>query len=437
LSTTVEIQPYDDMVDEGTQDVILQLRSTTTYAIGGTGIATVTITDNDNPQIYVKLTTSGVLEPSSGTTTAVAFQIIRPASGTAITVNYSISGTATSGADYTALPGIIAFASGDTSKTINVSALPDADFENAESVILTLLPGTGYTLMAGQDASATGFILDADQPMIDVSVADTTTTLSTQGLETTTGLRFIISRKTAVPSPLVVNYTMSGTATEGSDYSATTGSATIPADAKSVYIAITPVNDTTAEGMESIVMNLTPASGIYGLSTPSATMLLGDNDAYPSGTAGFTTGTSSVAENGGTHLVAVNIVGSPADTMTVSYRVSSGTATGGYDFTLANGLLTFPPGTTNLNIPISIYQDIIPEPAETIVLQLYNATGGNLGTSTHTVTINNLSLPEAFTDGPTGVTASSATHGSNTARPQLMEAPPRSSLSAAAPPAST
>ncbi len=410
FSTTVEIQPYDDTVDEGTQDVILQLRSTTTYAIGGTGSATVTITDNDNSQVYVKLTTSGVVEPTSGTVTAVAYQIIRPASGTAITVNYSISGTATSGVDFTALPGTIAFASGDTSKTINVTALADTDFEDAETVTLTLLPGTGYTLMASQEASATGFLLDADQPMIAVSVADTASTLSTQGLETTASLRFIISRKTATSSTLVVNYTMSGTATQGTDYNGTTGSATIPVDAKSVYVTITPVNDTTAEGVESIVMNLTPVSGTYGLLTPSATMFLGDNDNYPSGTAGFASASSSVTENVGTHNVPVTISGSPAGTVTVNYRVSTGTATGsGYDFTLSNGLLTFPPGTTSQNIPVTIHQDLIPEPAETLALQLYNATGGNLGTSTHTVTINNISLPEAFTDAPSGVLANSAT----------------------------
>ena len=168
-------------MDEGTQDVILQLRSTTAYVIAGTGIATVSITDNDDPQVYVKLTTSGVTEPASASVTAIAFQIVRPASGTAMTVNYAISGTATSGVDFTALPGTIAFASGDTSKTINVSALADTEIEDAETVTLTLLPGTGYTLMASQDPSATGFILDGDQPTIDVSAADTVTTLTTHG----------------------------------------------------------------------------------------------------------------------------------------------------------------------------------------------------------------------------------------------------------------
>ncbi|MGL4399040.1 MAG: Calx-beta domain-containing protein, partial [Luteolibacter sp.] len=146
FSTTVEIQPYDDAVDEGTQDVILQLRSTTAYRIGDTGIAVLNITDNENSQIYLKLTDSGKTEPATGSITAVAFQIVRPASGTAVTavtVNYALSGTATNGVDFTALPGTIAFASGDTTKTINVSALADTELENAETVTLTLLSGTG------------------------------------------------------------------------------------------------------------------------------------------------------------------------------------------------------------------------------------------------------------------------------------------------------
>ncbi len=291
-ATTVEIYPIDDSVDEGIQNIILQLRSTATYTIGGSGTATMSITDNDDSQIYVKLTQSGVIEPATGSVTAVAYQIIRPASGAAITVNYA----------------------------------------------------------------------------------------------------------------------MSGTATEGVDYTGTTGSVTILASATSAYVTIVPVNDTIAEGLETIVMSLTPATGTYGLRTPVATMLLGDNDAFASGSVAFAASTSSTTEAAGTHNVVVNLTGSPAGTVSVSYRVSAGTATGGgYDYTLADGSLSFPSGTTTRNIPITIHPDILAEPAETIVVQLFNNSGGNLGTATHTVTLNNQSMPEAFTDAATNLLASSVT----------------------------
>jgi hypothetical protein len=412
MSTRVEIWPIDDAVDEGTQDVIFLLRSATNYVIGGSGTATVNINDNDGSQVYVKLITSGVAEPASGSVTAVAFQIIRPASGSAITVNYSISGTATSGTDFTALPGTNAFAAADTAKTINVSALADTEIEDAETVTLTLLPGSGYTLMPGQPASATGFILDQDQPTVSVSVADTTSGLTTAGTEASTGsaLRFIVSREVATASELAVNYTMSGTATEGVDYTGTTGTVTILSNALSAYITITAVNDTIPEGVESITMNLAPSPGTYGLLMGSATMLLGDNDAFASGTVGFAAASSVVTESNGVFNVPVRITGTPTNDVTVSYRVSGGTAAGsGYDFNLADGILTFPLGTTNQDIPIQINQDLIPESAETIVLQLFNAVGANLGTSSHTVTITNISVPEAFTDAATNGLANSIT----------------------------
>lgn len=412
MSTRVEIWPIDDTVDEGTQDVICMLRSSTNYIVGGTGTATVNITDNDASQVYVKLTASAGTEPASGSATAITFQIIRPASGSAITVNYAISGTATSGTDFTALPGTIAFASADTTKSINVLALADTLLEDAETVTLTLLPGTGYTLLASQPNSATGFILDGDQPTVSVSVADTSSSFTTTGTETSTGsaLRFIVARKVATTSDLVVNYTMSGTATEGVDYTGTTGSVTIASNTTSAYVAITAVNDTLPEGVESIIMNLTPSPGIYGLQMGSATMLLGDNDPFATGTVGFLSPSSGVFETNGVFDVPVRITGAPTNDVSVSYRVSGGTATGsGYDFNLADGTLTFPLGTTNLNIPVGIILDDIPEPAESITLQLFNAVGANLGTSSHTITITNLSLPEAFTDAATNVLASGVT----------------------------
>ncbi|MEQ1853201.1 MAG: Calx-beta domain-containing protein, partial [Chthoniobacteraceae bacterium] len=245
-STTVIIQPLDDTVDEGTQDVILLLRSTTTYVIGGSGTATVNITDNDASQVYLKVVTSGVLEPATGTVTAITFQIIRPATGPAITVNYAISGTATSGVDFTALPGTMAFSTSQASQNVSVVALADNASEDVESVTLTLLPGSGYTLMESQPPSATGYIVDSDQPIVDVSVGDTGSALTTHFSETSTGtaVRFVVSRRASAASPLKVDFTLGGTATEGVDYTSPGTSVTIAGSATTADVVIPLVNDT-------------------------------------------------------------------------------------------------------------------------------------------------------------------------------------------------
>lgn len=409
VSTTVEIQPYDDSVDEGEQEIILRLRSTTTYAIGGTGMASMSITDNDDSQFYVKLTSSATFEPTFGSSAAATYQIIRPAGGAAVTVNYAMSGTAMNGVDYTALPGSVEFAEGDTMKTITVFALADSFSEDTETVTLSLLPGDDYTLMISQSASATALIHDTDQQSLDVSAVNTSLSLTTSGSETSSLLRFMVVRKASINTPLVVNYTMAGSASQGVDYVATTGSVTIPANAFSAYIDIVPINDTIPEGVESIILNISPSPDVFGVRASSATLLLADDDVFGNCSLAFAAFESFTHEAIGTHQVPVIVTGSPSDAITVSYRVNGGTATGrGFDYTLNEGTLTFPPGTTSLNIPVTIHQDQLIEPQETIRIQIYNVSGSDLGMSAHTIRINNISMPEAFTDLPSGLVGSGA-----------------------------
>ncbi|MFN7561561.1 MAG: Calx-beta domain-containing protein, partial [Prosthecobacter sp.] len=408
-STTVEIVPFDDALDEGTQDVVLQLRTTREYFISPTlSTATLTIADNDASQFYVELNTGSGNEPASGSAAGPVFQITRPASGTALTLNYTISGTATSGLDFTALPGTLAFATGDSSLTLTVSMLADTGLEDAESVTLTLQSGSGYTLLAGQNHSATAWIYDADQPVVEVNAADGTSSLTVPFTETSASEDFFISRRGSTTADLVVNYSMSGTAVEGTDYTALSGTVTIPAGSTGAYVNVVPVNDTTPEGTESIVMTLT--SGSYGVRVGSATLLLGDNDSFSGMSVAFAASTATTNEAVGTYNLAVNRTGTSTGAASVQYRVNGGTAAGnGVDFSLANGVLNFASGETSKTIPIAIVPDQLPEPAETIIVQLLNQTGANLGTSSHTLTVNNLSMPEAFSDPATAVIATGAT----------------------------
>ena len=73
----------------------------------------------------------------------------------------------------------------------------------------------------------------------------------------------------AFPAAQVVTYSVSGTATAGSDYTALTGTATIPANATSVDVVVTPVIDTLVESTETIVVTLSPSAD-YGLTSASS-----------------------------------------------------------------------------------------------------------------------------------------------------------------------
>jgi len=91
----------------------------------------------------------------------------------------------------------------------------------------------------------------------------------------------------------------------------------------------------------------------------------------------FDSDSSSASEKVSPAHIPVTLVNAdPLQTYTVNYSVIGGTATGGnVDYTLADGTLTFPPGSTLQYINIAIVDDKLPEDDETIVIQLSAPTG--------------------------------------------------------------
>ena len=75
--------------------------------------------------------------------------------GSAITINYNVTGTATSGSDYVALSGTASIADGTSSITVNVTPLEDLIVEGSETVIATLTSGTGYVVGSPNSATVT------------------------------------------------------------------------------------------------------------------------------------------------------------------------------------------------------------------------------------------------------------------------------------------
>ncbi len=64
----------------------------------------------------------------------------------------------------------------------------------------------------------------------------------------------VVSRPVAAPTAYVVNYNIGGTATNGVDYQALSGSVTIPPNQTSATIAIIPLTDALIEGTETITI---------------------------------------------------------------------------------------------------------------------------------------------------------------------------------------
>ena len=105
--------------------------------------------------------TIGATIPRAYESTAAAAQFTFYRSGgiDPVTVPFAVSGSASPGIDYQSLPSHIVFGPGERTVTLDVPPLPDAAIEVAESVVVTLLPGTNYLL--GTPAVSTVTIDDA------------------------------------------------------------------------------------------------------------------------------------------------------------------------------------------------------------------------------------------------------------------------------------
>jgi len=106
---------------------------------------------------------------SDGTEPLLQVVLDRPAGSTAISVDYTVSGTATSGTDYTLTPGTLTFAVGEQMKPIPLSLLADAVGEAAESIIVSISNPVGATLAA--PAMHTITLLDASEPTVETLFA--------------------------------------------------------------------------------------------------------------------------------------------------------------------------------------------------------------------------------------------------------------------------
>lgn len=105
------------------------------------------------PFVRVNATTPTTTE---GSGSPAVFTLTRTGStASALTVGLSASGTATSGADYSALPASATFAAGSATATVSVNALTDSLVERPEIVTLSVMTGAGYAIGWPSSADAT------------------------------------------------------------------------------------------------------------------------------------------------------------------------------------------------------------------------------------------------------------------------------------------
>ena len=102
-----------------------------------------------------------------------------------------------------------------------------------------------------------------------------------------------MTRTGVTTAALTVNYTVAGTATAGSDYTALAGSVVIPAGSLTATVTVTPINDTAVEPDETVVATLGANAAYTVGAAASATVTIQSEDALPTVTIAATDPTAT------------------------------------------------------------------------------------------------------------------------------------------------
>ena len=295
-STTFTVPTVDDGADEDDGYVQAFVNDGTGYTAGQGSAVRVLDNDDPIPGAFFRSASSDAVE--HGGTHNVQVELNYPAPSGGLTLRYSVSGTATAGSgnDFTIQnSGTVSIPERSPNATIAIAINDDSLQENAETVILTLIGGSGYTVDSPSAHTLT--IEDNDSTSASFSTASSSATEG-DGTRTVT----VNLNQAASTGGLTIGYTIAGTATAGSgnDFTiASSGSLSIAQGSSSANIAVAINNDSAEETAETVILTLTSGTGYTLGRTTTHTLTIADNDPpAPTGADLANLGGSTVPEGG-------------------------------------------------------------------------------------------------------------------------------------------
>ncbi|WP_446829205.1 immunoglobulin-like domain-containing protein [Sphaerotilus sulfidivorans] len=409
--TTFDLSTIDDALAEGSETITVSVGEITgggfeaIAADPAKGSVTTLVTDDvggpgggtpgAEDTCLVSITGPASGSVTEGETAKFTVSLSQPAA-TDVTIKLTYSGTATDGSDYTAVTSVT-IPAGQTSTTFDLSTIDDALAEGSETITISVgeITGGGFEAIAADPAKGSVTTLVTDDvggPGGSTPGSEDTCLVSITGpgtvVEGQTATGYTVSLSQPASTDVTIKLTYSGTATDGSDYTAVT-SLTIPAGQSSVDFDLSTIDDALAEGSETITISVGEITGggfeaiAADPAKGSVTTLVTDDVGGPGGSTpgsedtclvSITGPASGSVTEGETAKFTVSL-SQPAATDVTIKLTYSGTATDGSDYTAVTSV-TIPAGQTSTTFDLSTIDDALAEGSETITVSVGEITGG-------------------------------------------------------------
>ena len=371
-----------DTVDDDGESVKLSFGATLPDGVtaGPPATSTVTITDDDKPQVTVSFGAASYTVTEGSSRTVTVTLDADPERTVVIPIEAANEGGA-SDSDYTGVPESVTFDAGDISKSFDVSAVEDNLAESGERVKLSF-----GTLPA--DASA-GTPSEASVSIHDRNTVEVTLTLSADP-----------ERTVVIP----IEKTNQGATT--ADYSGVPQNVTFDSGDTSKSFTFTAETDTVDDDGESVKLSFgaTLPDGVTAGTTDEATVTITDDD-VPSVTVSFGSAAYTVAESDdsdttnvteNTVEVTVTLSADPERTVVIPIEKTNQNGATTADYSGVPQNVTFDSGDTSKSFTFTAETDTVDDDGESVKLS-FGATlpdGVTAGTTDEaTVTITDDDVP--------------------------------------------
>lgn len=377
---TIAIPIVNDTIAEGNEQFTVVLSSAGNADLGRSiGIGTIGASDQP-AQLTLRISVWSPVVSEGDEYVEYVVQLSAPSSQI-VTVSFANSNmTASTGFDYLARSGTIAFNIGETTRVIRVPLLDDTTVERDEWLSLALSNPTNAVL---GNAIARTLLVDNDAPAGAPNIA-----IGDAVVDESDGYAwFHVTLDRPFASTLTVSYaTANGTAAAGADYLARTGTISFAPGQMVQSIPIPIVNDTAPEPDELFTVVLSGPSG-GELARPVGTGLIGRNDGTPSASPIVSSHNVVVGEADQYAEFVVQLSAPSEQVVSVGYSNSNVTASTGFDYVAVSGTLVFEPGQTTKFVRVPVLDDTTAEQTEHFHLRLTSAVNATLGTDTYVASI--------------------------------------------------